>query len=41
MNLEDNNLGDKAVSIILEPMTYVFKIKILNLSKNKLTDTVF
>lgn len=40
MNLEDNNLGDKSVKAILEPLTFHFNIRILNLSKNRLTDNV-
>jgi Ran GTPase-activating protein (RanGAP) involved in mRNA processing and transport len=41
LNLEDNNLADKAALKLLEPLAQNTNLRVLNLSKNKLTDQVF
>jgi len=38
LNIEDNKLCDKSIIKILEPLCFNQSLRILNISKNKLTD---
>ena len=40
INLENNNIGDKAAILLIQGLNQSSYLKKLNLSKNKLTDKV-
>ena len=40
LNLEDNQLGNEGIKILLRGLISNIKLKILNISKNQLTDEI-
>jgi len=38
LNIEDNKLNDKNINLVIDGLTNNYKLKILNISKNLITD---